>query len=111
MRAVAFDPGWLRHRVVIEAPSATPDGAGGETVTWSVLATTWALIEPVDASEKVVAGGLTGVLTHRITTRFRTDVSGGMRVLYRGKRYRVLAAADPDARRRYLTLKTEVETP
>lgn len=111
MRPVAFDPGWLRHRVVIEAPLAAPDGAGGETLTWSTHATTWALIEPVGAAETVVAGGLAGVLTHRITTRFRTDVTGGMRVLYRGKRYRVLVAEDPDARRRYLTLKTEIETP
>ena len=111
MRPVAFDPGWLRHRVVIEAPVATPDGAGGEGLTWSTHATTWALIEPVRAGEQLVAGGLASVLTHRITLRHRTDITGGMRVLYRGKRYRVLAAADPDARRRYLTLKTEVETP
>ncbi len=47
MKPVAFDPGWLRHRVVIEAPRPTPDGAGGETVTWAPLATVWALIEPV----------------------------------------------------------------
>ena len=111
MTRAAFDPGWLRHRVVIEAAVAAADGAGGETLTWSTHATTWALIEPAGATETVVAGGLTGVLTHRVSLRFRTDITGGMRVLYRGKRYRVLVAEDPDARRRYLTLKTEIETP
>jgi len=111
MRAAIFDPGWLRHRVVIEAPVAAPDGAGGEAVTWSVHATTWASIEPAGAREQVVAGGLTGVLTHRVTLRFRDDIAGGMRIACRGRHYRVLVAEDPDARRRYLTLKTEIETP
>jgi SPP1 family predicted phage head-tail adaptor len=111
MRTVSFDPGWLRHRVVIEVAEAASDGAGGETLAWETLATVWALIEPVSAAERVVAERLTGVVTHRITMRFRDDVTGGMRVLFRGKRYRVLTASDPDERRRYLLLKTEIETP
>jgi SPP1 family predicted phage head-tail adaptor len=53
----------------------------------------------------------TGVVTHVVTMRFREDVTGGMRLLYRGRRYRVLAAYDPDARRRYVVLRTEIETP
>ena len=111
MSAVVFDPGLFRHRVVIETAAVAPDGAGGETVTWQVLATTWALIEPAVAGERIVAGRLSGVVTHAITLRFREDVTGGMRVLYGGRRYRVLVAHDPDARRRYLVLKTEIETP
>lgn len=111
MSPVLFDPGWLRHRVVIEAPVSTPDGAGGETVTWQILATTWAQIEPVAAREDMAGGRLTGVVTHAITMRFRDDVTGGMRVLFRGRRHRVLVARDPDPRRRYLVLDTELETP
>lgn len=111
MSVVSFDPGWLRHRVVIEAPAASPDGAGGEIVTWQVVATTWAQIEPRAAGEEVRADRATGVVTHAVTLRFREDITGGMRVLYRGRRYRVLTAHDPDARRRYVVLKTEIETP
>ncbi|MCB1500464.1 MAG: phage head closure protein [Bauldia sp.] len=111
MRRLSFDPGWLRHRIVIEAPIASPDGAGGETVTWDMLASVWALVEPVGAGETVRAGRLTGTVTHAVTIRFRSDVAGGMRVAYRGRHYRVLAVYDPDERRRYLTLKTELETP
>ena len=111
MKPANFDPGWLRHRVVIEAPEATPDGTGGEAVTWQPLATVWALVEPVSGTERFVAGHLTGMVTHVVTMRFRGDVTGGMRFLYRGRAYRVLVAYDPDERRRYLTLKTELETP
>jgi SPP1 family predicted phage head-tail adaptor len=111
MKRADFDPGWLRHRVVIETPATAPDGAGGATATWDVLGTVWALVEPVAGTERIVAGQLTGVVTHVVTMRFRADVTGGMRVLYRGRTYRVLVAYDPDERRRYLTLKTELETP
>lgn len=111
MSAVSFDPGWLRHRVVIEAPVATPDGAGGETLTWQIVATAWAQIEPTAAREEIRADRATGVVTHAVTLRYREDIAGGMRVLYRGRRYRVLTAHDPDARRRYIALKTEIETP
>jgi SPP1 family predicted phage head-tail adaptor len=111
MKPANFDPGWLRHRVVVETPQATPDGAGGETVTFEPVATVWALLEPAAGTERIVAGHLTGVVTHTVTMRFRADVTGGMRVLHRGRAYRVLVAYDPDERRRYLTLKTELETP
>lgn len=111
MRRVSFDPGWLRHRIVIEAASAASDGAGGGTVSWTPLGTAWALVEPVAGTERIVAGHLTGVVTHMVTMRHRADVTGGMRILYRGRSYRVLAAYDPDERGRYLALKTELETP
>jgi SPP1 family predicted phage head-tail adaptor len=109
--AVSFDPGWLRHRVVIEAPAAAADGAGGGTLSWTAVATAWALIEPVSGAERIVAGSHTGVVTHVVTLRHRSDVAGGMRILFRGRVHRVLAAYDPDERQRYLALKTEVETP
>ncbi len=111
MRRLAFDPGWLRHRVVIEAAATAADGAGGGSATWEVLAAVWALVEPVAGTERIVAGRLTGVVTHVVTMRHRADVTGGMRILYRGRTYRVLVVYDPDERRRYLTVKTELETP
>jgi len=111
MRRLAFDPGWLRHRVVIEAAATAPDGAGGGTATFAALASAWALVEPVAGTERVAAGHLSGVVTHVVTLRYRADVTGGMRVLYRGRAYRILVAYDPDERRRYLALKTELETP
>jgi SPP1 family predicted phage head-tail adaptor len=97
--------------VVIEAATTAPDGAGGGTSTWEAIASTWALVEPVAGTERIVAGHLTGIVTHVVTMRHRADVTGGMRVLYRGRTYRVLVATDLDERRRYLALKTELETP
>jgi SPP1 family predicted phage head-tail adaptor len=109
--AGAHDPGWLRQRVTVESGAGAPDGAGGETVLWDTLATLWARIDPVAAGEEVVAGHLSGVVTHEVTFRWRGDLAGGMRVAFRGRHFRILAVHDPDETRRYLVAKCREETP
>lgn len=111
MSALAYDPGWLRHRVTVESAAGTADGAGGETVAWDALATLWARIEPAEAGEEIVAGHLSGVVTHRLTFRWRSDLAGGMRIAWRGRFFRVLAVHDPDEQRRYLVARCREEMP
>lgn len=107
MTALAFDPGRLRHRVTIESAAGSPDGAGGEAVTWDSLATLWARVAPATGDERIAGGHVGGVVTHTITMRFRPDVAGGMRIVYRGRVFRVLVAFDPDEMQRYTTAKVE----
>ena len=112
MTAIAeYDPGWLRHRIVVEAPAGTSDAAGGQSVTWSTLATLWSRIEPAGAAEKAIADHLAGVVTHAVMIRWREDIAGGMRILYRGRSFRILAVRDPDESRRYLLILAEEERP
>ncbi|MCX5497658.1 phage head closure protein [Kaistia dalseonensis] len=107
----AFDPGILAHRVTIQRPVATPDGAGGAALTWEALATVWAAIDPVSAREDAASDRLATRLTHRITVRFRADLAGGMRIAHRGRSLRITAWRDPDETRRFLVLDTEEERP
>ena len=109
MRPVHYDPGWLRQRVTVESAAGAPDEAGGETVTWDTLATLWARIEPAQAREAIVAGHVSGVVTHDVTFRWRGDIAGGMRIAYRGRTFRILAVYDPDETRRYLVARTMEE--
>jgi len=108
---VRLDPGLLRHRVAVERPVETPDGAGGTTIAWEPVATLWARLDPIGASERTVAAHLSAVATHKVTFRRRDDVTGGMRILYRDRRFRVLAVFDPDERGRYAIALTEEEKP
>jgi SPP1 family predicted phage head-tail adaptor len=108
---LSHDPGWLRHRVTVESAAGAPDGAGGEALAWDSLATLWAHIEPAEAGKEIVAGHLSGVVTHRLTFRWRGDLAGGMRVAWRGRIFRVLAVHDPDESRRFLVLLTREEGP
>lgn len=111
MTDATHDPGWLRHRVTLQSAAGAPDGAGGETVTWDDMATLWARIAPTAAREEIVGGHLAGVVTHDITFRWRDDIAGGMRVVYRDRVFRLLAVSDPDERRRYVVAKAREETP
>jgi SPP1 family predicted phage head-tail adaptor len=108
---VSHDAGWLRHRVVVESAAGSADGAGGETIAWDTLATMWARIEPAAAAETIVAGHLSGVVTHTVTMRFREDIAGGKRIVYRGRIFRLLAVFDPDETRRTIVAKAEEEKP
>jgi SPP1 family predicted phage head-tail adaptor len=107
VKTAVYDPGWLRHRVTIEVAEGIPDQAGGESVTWSELATLWARIDPVWSDEQAVADHLAGVVSHRVIARWRDDLAGGMRIAYRGRLFRILALVDPDETRRYLEIKAE----
>ncbi|MCB1489319.1 MAG: phage head closure protein, partial [Bauldia sp.] len=100
MSGGGFDPGLLRHRLVIESAAGAPDGAGGEAVTWDTFATVWARIAPTASGEEIVAGHLSGIVSHTITMRYRADIAGGMRALHRGRIFRILVVTDPDERRR-----------
>ncbi len=111
MSGKVYRPGWLRHRVTLEAAAGTPDGAGGEAVVWDSIASLWARIAPASARERIVAGHLTGVVTHDITFRWRGDIAGGMRVTFRGRRFRLLAVYDPDETRRYVVARAMEEAP
>ena len=101
--------GALRHRVTLEAPVTSADGAGGRNVTWSAIATLWVAIEPVSAAEVAVADRLDGRVTHRITLRHRADVVGGMRLTMDGRVFRILVAHDPDEAGRWTEILAEEE--
>lgn len=101
--------GGLRRRVAIERPDEAPDGAGGRLVGWLAAGHAWAEIAPAGANEAAVAGRLDGVATHRVTIRHRADVGGGWRLVAGARVLRVLAAFDPDERRRRLILICEEE--
>ena len=89
--------GQLRHRLLLEAPSATPDGAGGTTSVFAPVVTLWAGIHPVsvDASQAPRQTGET--LTHHIVIRYRGGVSVGMRFSKGQDHYLIRQVIDPDA--------------
>ena len=47
MTVTFFDSGQMTARLELEASEPQPDGQGGAVLTWSVLSSMWARIEPV----------------------------------------------------------------
>ena len=107
MARLPVDPGWLRARLVLEAPADLPDGQGGVSEGWTELATLWGRIEPLRGAPDETGGAATAVVTHRVTIRYREDVLHAMRFTHRGRALLIRTVRDPDESRRYLICDCE----
>jgi len=67
--------GRLRHRIVIEEPVETADGAGGVLRTWREAATAWASVEAVSAAARFEAVQAGQTVSHRVVMRARQDLT------------------------------------
>ncbi|MGH6770075.1 MAG: phage head closure protein [Xanthobacteraceae bacterium] len=99
--------GELRHRLVLEAPVETPDGAGGVTRSFAVLATLWAKVTPVSVRERMEAAARGATVTHRIVIRFRDDVTTRHRLRAGARIFRIVALRDQDGRGLFTTIDAE----
>ena len=59
-RSLGSALGQMRHRVALEAPLETPDGAGGVTRFWQPVSTLWAAIEPIEG-QSILVGDAPGI--------------------------------------------------
>ena len=100
-------PGKLRHRLVLEAPVESDDGAGGVVRTYENFATVWAAIEPLALAEQVAAEALGARLTHRITIRTGYDLTLRHRFKLGERIFRIAAIRDPDESGRFREIHAE----
>jgi SPP1 family predicted phage head-tail adaptor len=100
-------PGKLRHRLVLEAPVETDDGAGGVTRSYENIATIWAAIEPLALAEQIAAEALGARLTHRIVIRTGFDVTLRHRFKPGSRTFRIAAIRDPDESGRFREIHAE----
>lgn len=99
-----------RHRLVLEAPVLTADGAGGSQANWVTVASFWASLEWVAGEERDRAGRPEQSATHRITLRWRAGLDAGQRLRLGARIFDIRAAGDPDGdRRRLVCLVQEVK--
>jgi len=85
----------------------TPDGA--VSVVLVSAGSDFAQLHLVSQREREVMDRLESAATHRITLRYREDVAGGWSLISGTRAFRILAAHDPDGRRRVLQCLAEEE--
>jgi SPP1 family predicted phage head-tail adaptor len=100
-------PGELRHRLTLEAPVETPDGAGGVTRSYAAVTTLWAAVTPLSARGAVEAAALAATVTHRIIIRGRTDVTARHRLREGTRVFRIVALRDPDGSGRFIEIQAQ----
>lgn len=98
--------GRLDRRLVLEAPQATADGAGGSAVAWTAVATVWAEVRSQPGGERLAGEAVTAEVTHRVRIRRRGDVRPSMRFLD-GSRVLDIRSVVDDGRRWLLCLCQE----
>ena len=88
-----------RHeKVVIKRVTQAPDGQGGYTETWATLGTIKAHVEPVRATEAVLANRQQGVTAYRFTARNSgswATVTVADRLEWRGNTLDVMSQPEP----------------
>ena len=104
--------GKLRHRVRIERPyEAKVDGV--QTTTWALFAETWASIEMMKPYDRANAQAIFPGADVTIGMRYRSGVTGEMRVVHDDTIYAILGPPnDIEGRNRemILTCQTGVKT-
>ncbi|MEM6904493.1 MAG: phage head closure protein [Pseudomonadota bacterium] len=106
----------LTHEFVLETPDQTPDGGGGQGISWTALGRLWGALDPRSASEVVSGGREASRITHRITVR-SAPLGSPQRPrpdqrLRRGDRiFAIRGVAEEDGQGAYLRLFVEEGAP
>ena len=106
--------GDLKHRLTLQEPVRVADGAGGFTETWQAVAGTpdvYAAVVPLSGAEQLRFHQLASSVTHKITMRYRSDVTPKHRLFSAGAVYDIFAVLDRDGEKNWLDILAEIRAP
>lgn len=97
--------GQLRERIAIQSYTAASDGMGGETQSWSTVATVWGRVRMVNGQEQFTAANerIQGTVSHKVNLR---EKAGGVtltirhRLLWLGRTLEIVSIGDMEGRHR-----------
>ena len=99
-----MNAGRMRHRVTIQQQVRSATDYGGYEESWVDVATVWARIEPLMGRERWHGDQIESDLTHRVTIRYRSDVTPQMRVLYGSRVLKIISVINSGERDETLIL-------
>jgi SPP1 family predicted phage head-tail adaptor len=96
----------MDRRGTVESFSASGrDDYGQQTGSWSTVGTYWFSIEGTAGGEDALAEQQHPRTTHKLMTRFNTDIQPAHRITINGTRYDIVSVFDPDGRKRWLEIE------
>lgn len=93
----------LTDRVQLKQRMTTTEDEGGEVALFTPLATVWSRVRLLSARQVQESDGRGVNATHSVVLRFRSDLSAGDRIIYRGRNLEVISAGDLNGRGAYLS--------
>lgn len=94
--------GTLTDRVQLRRRDSLGDGGGGHERVYVPMSSVWARVRSLTGRQGTNADGRAVAISHSVVLRFRSDVSPGDRIVYRGRNLDVVSVADLNGRRAYL---------
>jgi SPP1 family predicted phage head-tail adaptor len=106
---LGLDTGSLDRRITFQRKVADESFAGAGTATWQPVATIWAEVRDVLPSrgERIADGLSIENRPARIRTRFRTDITADMRIIYGARVMQIIAGPVELGRRDGLEMMAE----
>jgi SPP1 family predicted phage head-tail adaptor len=107
MRVSDYSANQLRHLVRFERENVAtriPDGQGGYTGGWELVAEVMGNLAPQNARESVFAQRLEVVTSHRFVMRYGPAIDETMRLDFHGRLMNVRAVIDVEERNRWLVV-------
>jgi SPP1 family predicted phage head-tail adaptor len=95
--------GTLTDRVQLRRRESLGDGGGGHQRIYVPLTSAWARVRSLTGRQGTNADGRAVAISHSVVLRFRSDVTPGDRIVYRGRNLDVVSTADLNGRRAYLS--------
>ena len=96
------DAGQFKTSLSLQENRPLFDESGSYQEQWTEIATLWGRIEPQKTGSQSFALQAIPHVTHRITTRYRSDILVSARLTYGTRHFTVLGLHDPDESQRYL---------
>ena len=99
--------GQLRHTIAIQEQSATSDGMGGQSLSWSNvsgMATVPAAIWPVSSKERIESLKLELQITHKIRIRYRSGITSKNRLVFGSRIFNIISILNHDEKNIQLDL-------
>lgn len=99
-----MNPGTLNRYVEIQFPDEVQSASGEPSRTWAFKASVWANIRPMRGSELVNAQQVDAQLSHRITIRYRNDITAKWRICDGDRIFNVESVIDINDRHHMMEL-------
>ncbi|MEP7456790.1 phage head closure protein [Phyllobacterium sp. SB3] len=109
MATLFIDPGSLNQELVLEKSSISIGETGELIESWSEIASLWAQVEPIGTGPRLLGEQQIPEVTHRVTLRYRKNISSTMRFRKGARIFQTLTLHDPDDTGRYLVARVREE--
>ena len=102
------NPGELRTKIQLQAPTLTADAGGAQTRGWTKLADVWAKWENVHGSEVWASQAVQAIQPATVLIRYLSGLTTSHAILKGSDRFQILSMDDVEERHEYIELKVQM---